>query len=166
MFMLPAWRSHFENHCSTSLLLFSHSVMSNSLQSHGLQHTRLPCPFPAHLPEFAQTHIRWVSDAIQPSHPLLSPSPPAFSLSQHQGPFQWVNSLQQVVKVLELQLQHQSFQWIQDWFPLGLAGLISLQSKGLPRVFFSPTVWKHQFVSAQPFLLSNSHICTWLPEKP
>ena len=64
------------------------------------------------LPELTQTHVHWVSDAIQPSHPLLSPSPPAFSLSQHQCLFQWVNSSHQVVKVLELQLQHQSFQRI------------------------------------------------------
>ena len=62
------------------------------------------------LPELAQTH--WVSDAIQPSHPLTSPSPPASNLSQHQGLFQWVSSFHQVAKVLEFQLQHQSFQWI------------------------------------------------------
>ena len=63
------------------------------------------------LPEFTQTHVHWVSDAIQPSHPLLSPSPPAFNLSQHQGLFQWVRSSHQVAKVLHFQLQHQSFQW-------------------------------------------------------
>ena len=73
-----------------------------------------------YLPEFTQTHVHWVSDAIQPSHPLLPPSP-ALNLSQHQGLFQWVSSSHQVVQVLELQLQHQSFQWIskvdflQDW---------------------------------------------------
>ena len=59
-----------------------------------------------------QTHIHWVSDAIQPSHPLSSTSPPAFNLSQHWGLFQWGTSSSQVAKVLELQLQHQSFQWI------------------------------------------------------
>ena len=64
-----------------------------------------------HLPEFAQTHVHWVGDAIQLSLPLSSPSPPAFSLSHHQDLFQWVGSLHQVAKVLELQLQHQSFQW-------------------------------------------------------
>ena len=70
--------------------------------------------FPVHhqLLEFTQTHVHWVSDAIQPSHPLLSPSPPAFNLSQHQGLFQWVGSSHQMAKVLEFQLQHQSFQWI------------------------------------------------------
>ena len=69
--------------------------------------------FPVHhqLPELAQTHVHWVGDAIQPSHPLLPPSP-ALSLSQHQGLFQWVGSSHQVAKVLELQLQRQSFQWI------------------------------------------------------
>ena len=64
------------------------------------------------VPEFTQTHVHWVGDAIQPSYPLLSPSPPALSLSQHRGLFQWVSSLHQVAKVLEFQLQHQSFQWI------------------------------------------------------
>ena len=63
------------------------------------------------LPEFTQTHVHRVCDAIQPSHPLLSPSPPAPNPSQHQGLFKWVNSSHQVAKVLELQLQHQSFQW-------------------------------------------------------
>ena len=62
--------------------------------------------------EFTQTHVHWVSDAIQPSHPLSSPSPPAFNLFQHQGLFKWVNSSHQVAKVLEFQLQHQFFQWI------------------------------------------------------
>ena len=62
------------------------------------------------LPEFTQTHVHRVSDAIQPSHPLLSPSPPAPNPSQHQSLFQWVNSSHEVSKVLELQLQHHSFQ--------------------------------------------------------
>ena len=61
--------------------------------------------------EFTQTHVHRVGDAIQPSHPLLSPSPPAPSPSQHQGLFQWVNSSHEVAKVLEFQPQHQSFQW-------------------------------------------------------
>ena len=62
--------------------------------------------------EFTQAHVHWVSDAIQPSHPLSSPSPPAFSLPQHQGLFQWVSSLHQMARLLEFQLQLQSFQWI------------------------------------------------------
>ena len=63
------------------------------------------------LPESTQTHVHWVNDAIQPSHPLSSPSPPALYLSQHQGLFKWVSSSHQVAKLLEFQLQHQSFQW-------------------------------------------------------
>ena len=83
--------------------------------------------FPVHhqLLEFTQTHVHWISDAIQPSHPLSFPSAPAFNLSQHQGLFQWVSSSNQVAKVLEFQLQHQSFQWKFrvdffriDWFDL------------------------------------------------
>ena len=76
------------------------------------------------LPEFTQTHAHWFGDAIQPSHPLLSPSPPAFSLSQHQGLFKSINSSHQVAKVLEFQLQHQSFQWIfrTDFLQDGLVG--------------------------------------------
>ena len=68
--------------------------------------------FPVHrqLPDLAQTHVHQVSDAIHPSHPLLSPSPPVCSLSQHQGLFQGVSSSQQVAKLLEFQLHHQSFQ--------------------------------------------------------
>ena len=92
-----------------TLLLLSRLVMSDSLWPHGPQHARLSvlhC-----LLELAQTHVHWVGDAVQPSHPLLSSSSPAFYLSQHQGLFQWVAS-HQVAKVLEFQLQHQSFQWI------------------------------------------------------
>ena len=63
------------------------------------------------LPEFTQTHDHWVSDAIQPSHPLSSPSPLALNLSQYQSLFKWVSSSHEVAKVLEFQLQHQSFQW-------------------------------------------------------
>ena len=68
-------------------------------------------PFHHQLPEFTQTHVHWVGDAIQPFHPLSSPSLPALNLSQHQGLFKWVSSSHQVDKVLEFQLQHQFFQW-------------------------------------------------------
>ena len=70
--------------------------------------------FPVHhqIPEFTQANVHHISNVIQTSHPLLSPSPPTFNLSQHQGLFQWVSSSQQVAKILEFQLQHQSFQWI------------------------------------------------------
>ena len=69
-------------------------------------------PFHQQLKKFTQTHVHWVGDAIQLSHPLLSPSPPAFNHSQNQGFFQWVSSLHQGPKVLQFQLQHQSSQWI------------------------------------------------------
>jgi len=93
-----------------SRVQLSHSVMSDSLWPHGLQHTRPPVH--QQLPELAQTHVHQVGDAIKPSHPLSPPFPSAFNLSQHQGLFQWVSSSHQVTIVLELQLQHQSFQWI------------------------------------------------------
>ena len=126
--------------------------------------------FPIHhqLLEFTQTHVHWVGDAIQSSHPLSSPSPPAFNLSQHQGLFRWVSSsktsggpsvgVSASASVLPMN--------IQDWFPLGWTGWISLQSNGLSRVFSNTTVQKHQFFSAQLSLESNSHIHTWLLEKP
>ena len=79
---------------------FSYSVVSNSLRTHGQQHARLPCPSPT--PRLAQTHVHWVGDAIQPSHPLSSPSPP-FNLSQYQGLLKWISSWHQVAEVLEFQ---------------------------------------------------------------
>ena len=74
--------------------------------------------------EFTQTHVYWISDAIQPSHPLSSPSPPAFNCSQHRGLFKWVSFLHQVAKVLEFHLQYQSFQWTfkTDFLYDGLVG--------------------------------------------
>ena len=146
--LLPKWKWKW-----------SHSVMSDSLRPHELQHTRLPCPSPT-------PRVHRVGDAIQPSHSLSSPSPPAFNLSQHWGLFKWVNSSHQVAKVMKFQLQHQSFQWIfrtdflYDWLVWSLC-----RPKGLSRVF-SRTIWKHQFFRAQPSLWSNSHIHTWPLGKP
>ena len=95
---------------------FSRSVVSKSLWPYGLQHPG----FPVHqqFPELDQTHVHWVGDTIEQPHPLLFPSPLAFNLSQHQDLFQRVSSLHQVAKILEFQLQHQSFQPmnIQDWY--------------------------------------------------
>ena len=115
---------------------------------------------------FAQTHVHLVSDAIQPSHLLLPSSPPALSLSQHQGLFQWVSSWHQVAKELELQFQHQSLQWIFriDFLWNWLVG--SPRSPRDSQEFSSTTVWKHQFFVAQPSLWYNSHIHTWQLEKP
>ena len=119
-----------------------------------------------YIPKFAQTHVHWVSDAIQLFHPLSPPCPTALHFSHHEGFFQWVGSLHQVAKVLELQLWHQSFQRIFglisfkiDWFDL-------LAVKGFSRMLSSATARKHEFLSTQPSLWSNSHICTWLLEKP
>ena len=118
-----------------------------------------------YLLKFAQTHVHW-DDAMQPSHPLLPPSPPVLNLSQYQGlsnelavcirwPEYWSSGISPssgISTVLNMQ----------DWFHLGLTGLISLLSKGLSRVFFSTIVQKHQFFGTQPSLWSNTHIHMWL----
>ena len=139
--------------------------MSDSLWPHGLQHARPPVHH--QLPEPTQTHVHGVGDAIQPSHPLLSPSSPTFNLPQRAS---WSFPMSGLFKsggqnigasasasVLPMN--------IQDWFLLGLTGVISLQSKILSRVFSSTTVWKHQFFGAQSSFGSNSHIHIWLLEK-
>ena len=98
-------------------MLQSHQFSSFQSFSHIQLCSHMDCRMPGfhvhhQLLELAQTHVHWVGDAIQPSHPLSSPSPPTFSLTQHQGLFQWVSSSHEVVKVLEFLLHHQSFQWI------------------------------------------------------
>ena len=93
--------SHHLSSCHSSVQ-FICSVVSDSLWPHGLQHARLP--YHHQLPELVQTHVHQVSDAIQQSHPLSIPSPPALSLSQHQGLFHWVSSSYHMARVLELQL--------------------------------------------------------------
>ena len=100
--------------------------------------------------EFTQTHDHWVDDAIQQSHPLSSPSPPSLNLSQHQGLFKWVNSLHEVAKVLEFQASTSVLPMnTEDWSPLGWTDWISLEAKGLSRVFSNTTVQKHQFFGTQ-----------------
>ena len=104
--------------------------------------------------ELAQTHVHWVSDAIQPSHPLSSPSPSTFNFSQHQGLFQGVNSSsggQGIGASASASASVLSMN-IQDWFPLGWTRLIFLMSKGLSRVFSNITIQKHQFFGIQPCL--------------
>ena len=143
---------------------FIHSVMSDSLRLRELYHARLPCPSPA---PGAFSNSCPSSQWWHPSHPLSSPFPPAFNLSQHQGLFKWVNSLHQVAKVLGASASASVLPMnIQDWFPLEWTGWISLQSKGLSRVFSNTTVQKNQFFVTQLSLWSNSHIHTWLLEKP
>ena len=120
-----------------------------------------------YLLEFTQIHVYWVNDAIQPSHPLSPPSPFAFTLFQHQSLLQWMSSSHQVAKVLKFHFSTSVLPVnISDLFPLGLTGLISMQPKGLSRVFSNTTVQKHQFFSTQPSSQSNSHIHTWPLEKP
>ena len=128
---------------------------SLAAQSHPTLCNPMDCSTPGlpvhhRLLEFTQTHVHRVGDAIQPSHPLSYPSPPAFYLSQHQGLFQWVSSSHQVAKVLEFQLQRQSLQWIFRIYLLqnGLVGS-PCSPRGLSRVFSNTTVQKHQFFSTQ-----------------
>ena len=108
--------------------------------------------FPVHhqLQELTQIHVHWVSDAIQPSHPLLSPSPPTFNLSQHQSfqmnQFFFASGGQRIGVSVSTSVLPMN---IQNWFPLGWTGWIFLQSKGLLRVFSNTTVQKHQFFGAQ-----------------
>ena len=116
--------------------------------------------------EFTQTHVHRVSDAIQPSHPLSSPSPPASNPSQHQSfpmsqLFAWGGQSMGVSTSASFLPKN-----TQDWSPSEWTGWNSLQSKGLSRVFSNNTVQKHQFFSAQLSSQSNSHIHTWLLEKP
>ena len=122
--------------------------------------------FPVHYqpPELAQIHVHQVGDAIQPSHSLSSPSPPAFNLSQHQGLFPMSQLFASDGQSIGVSASTSVLSMnIQDWFPLGW---ISLQSKGLSRVFSNTTVQKHQFFGARLSLWSNSNMHTWLLEKP
>ena len=106
--------------------------------------------FPVHhqLLEPTQTHVHHIGDAIQPSHPLSSPSPPTFNLSQHQGLFQWVSSSHQVTKVLELQLQHQSLQWLfrmdflYDWLVWSPCSRRNSQESSPTSQNFQSTLWE------------------------
>ena len=117
--LLPHCRQHI------SLVQFSCLVMSDSLQPHGLQYARLLCPPPT---AGVYSNSCPLGDAIQPSHPLLSPSPPTFNLSQHQGLFQWVSSSNQVAKVSGVSASGSVLPMnIQDWFPLEWTGWIQVQ---------------------------------------
>ena len=167
---LTTWKlyEYFKNsHIRINLttVQFSHSVVSNSLPPHGLQHTRLPCPSPT--PGASSNSCpssRW---CLPPSCPLLSPYSPAFSLSQHQGLFQWGSSLHQVDKVLGVSASVSVLPMnIQGWFPSGLIDLISLLTSGDSQES-SPTPQFKSINSSQfSFLYSPTHIHTWLLEKP
>ena len=132
-----------------------------------MNHSTPGLPVYHQLLESTQTHVHWVGDHIQPSHPLSAPSPPAFNPSQHQSLFQICQLFASGGQSIGVSASASVLLVnIQDWSPLGWTGWISLQSKGLSRVFSNTTVQKHQFFSAQLSLWSNSHIYTWLLEKP
>ena len=145
-------------------MLFSRSVVFDSLQPHGLQHARLPCPSPSPEACSNSSPLNWWC----PNHlilccpllllPTIFPNIRVFSneLALH---IRWP-------KYWSFSFSISPSNNIQDWFPLGLSGLISLQSKGLSGVFSNTTVQKHQFFGAQPSLWSSSHIHTWLLENP
>ena len=147
------------------LLLFSCSDISDSMRLRGLQHARLPCPSLS--PEVCSNScpLSWWC------HPTISSSVfPFFSCPQSlqasgSFPMSWLfpSGGQSIGASASSSVLPTN---IQDWFPLGLTGLISLLAKWLSRVFSSITVQKHQFFSTQPSLWSNSHIHIWLLEKP
>ena len=134
--------------------------MSNSLQPHGPQHARLPCPSPtprawSNSCPSTQWHYPTISSSVVPfSHLQSFPAPLSFPLS-HFLPLSGQSiGVSAAASILPMN--------IQDWFPPGWTGLISSQSKGLSRVFSNTVVQKHQFFSAQLYIWSNSHIHTWL----
>ena len=127
-----------------------------------MNHSTPGLPVHHHLPEFTQTHDHRVGDAIQPSHPLLSPSHSAPKFSHYQTFFQWVNSSHKVAKKWSF-----SFNIISSKEHPGLISFrMDWESKGLSRVFYNTTVQKHQFFGTQLSSQSNSHIHTWPQEKP
>jgi len=147
------------------LLLFSRSVMSHSLWPHRLQHAWLPCPSPSPGACSNSCPSSWwwhptISSSVVPfsSHLQTFPSSGSFLMSQL-----LVSGSQSIGASASAPVLPMN---IQGWFPLRLTGLISLQSKGLSRIFSNTTVRKHQFFGAQSSLWSNSHILTWLLGKP
>ena len=133
------------------------SVTSDSLRPHGLQHTRLPCPSPT--PDLVQTHVRWVGDAIQPSHPLSSSSP-AFNLSQHQGLFNWVSSSHQVAS-------HQTPKYWRLSFSISpsneYSGLIFFRMDWLDLLAVQGTLKSLlQHHSSKVQMFKNLHLCAYI----
>ena len=150
------------------VLLFRFSSVAQSCPTHCDPMSCSMPGLPVHhqLPEFTQTHVHQVGDAIQTSHPLSFPSPPApnpsqhqsFSMSQHFACSGQSTGVSALVSIFPKNTQ--------GWSPSEWTGWISLQSKGLSRVFSNTTVQKHQFFSTQPSSQFNSHIHTWPQEKP
>ena len=136
-------------------ILVTHFWVSSVAQSCPTLCNPMDCSTPGlpiyhQLPQLTQMHVYWVNDAIQPSHPLSSPSPPTFNHSQHQGLFKWVSSSHQVAKVLEFQLQHQSFQLTPrtDLLQDGLVGS-PCSPRDSQSIFSNTTVQNHQFFCTQ-----------------
>ena len=143
----------------TSSVQFIHSVVSDSLRHHESQHIRPPCPSPTPgVHSDSRSLSQWCHPAISSSVVPFSSCPQSFPMSQLFASDGQSTGISASAAVLPMNNQ--------DWFPLVLNGLISLQSKGLSRVISNTTVQKHQFFSAQLSLQSNSHIHTWLLEKP
>ena len=158
---------HGQEHLHLSSVQFSHSVIQScpTLWPHGLQHARPPCPSPTpaafsnSCPSSQWCHPIISSSFVRFSSRLQSfPASGSFQMSHFFASGGWSIEISASASVLSMNMQ--------DWFPLGLTGLISLQSKELSRVFSNTTVEKHQFFSTQLSLWSNSHIHTWLLEKP
>ena len=136
---------------------FSRSVVSAHLQPHGPWHARLPCPTPNPCPSSWWYHPT-ISSSVIPFSSCLQSCPASGSFPMSQFFASGGQSIGASAPVLPMN--------IQDWFPLGLTSLISLQSRGLSRVFSNTTVQKHQFCSTQFSLWYSSHIHTWPLEKP
>ena len=159
----PSISAHPEDACQW--IGVSHSVVSDSLWPHGLQHTRPPCPSQTPIVHSNSRPSSWwchpaISNSVVPfsSCPQSLPASESFPMSQL---FAWggqSTGVSAIASVLPKKTQ--------DWSPLGWTGWMSLQSKGLSRVFSNTTVQKHQFFGAQPSSQSNSHIHTWPQEKP
>jgi len=163
--LIEKWFSKVKLTQLKSWFQFRHWVFSDSLRSHGPQHGRLPCPSPTpracsnSCPSSQWRHPVISSSVVPLSSRLQSfPESGSFQMSQHFASGGQMTGVSASASVLPMN--------IQDWFPLGWTGWISLQSKGLSRVFPNTTVQKHQFFSAQFSLWSYSYIHTWTMEKP
>ena len=157
---MPCWILHQ----FSSVQLFGR-VQSDSLQPHGLQHARLPCPSPtpgdcSNSCAGSQWYHPTIPSSVIPNTFYLLSFPESGSFLMRQFFTSGGQSIEATASASALPMN------IQDWFPLGLTALISLQSKGFPRVFSNTTVQKHHFFGAQLSLWSNFHIQTWLLEKP
>ena len=158
--MWHSWKPHFENYSNKGIWVqFSSVTQSCPTLCDPMNRSTPGLSVHHQLQEFTQTHVHWVSDAIQPSHPLSSPSPPAFNLSQHQGLFQWVSSSHQVAKVLEFQPHIRP----SNEHP----GLISFRMGWLDLLAVQGTLKSLlQHHSSKAAILWRSAFFTWLLEKP